>query len=272
MAIRYNFEETKEIVETTSDCKLLECWYEKGHKQLKLLCSCGEIFQTDWRAFTRKDSTPIKKCKSCRKKEYHKSKYLNTIVGDFLVLDNWNDNGKTFYKAKCIYCKKEVVGGRTIVDHGSCDCQKSIRMCDRNTRLGGIYHGMLDRCENSNSDSYKDYGGRGIRVCEEWQTFPPFKKWALENGYSDMLSIDRIDVNGDYEPSNCRWATSKEQGNNKRDNHYLTYNNETMTVQQWGEKIGINPNTIIHRLRRGWSAYNSLFGRDGNNTLCNKKI
>lgn len=256
MAIRYSFDETKKIVESNSECKLLDCWYAKGHKQLKLQCSCGEIFCTNWRAFTRKDTTPIRMCEKCRKK--NKSKYIGKIVGDFLITGSWNENGDTVYEAKCIHCGSEVLGRRTIIDHGSCDCQKSIRQCDNDTRLGKIYHGMLNRCENANNTKYHDYGGRGIQVCDEWKTFPPFKRWALENGYSDELSIDRIDVNGNYEPSNCRWVTNRVQCLNKRNNHYVTYNGRTQTIQEWGEELNIKPNTLIYRLRRGWDIEKTL--------------
>lgn len=86
----------------------------------------------------------------------------------------------------------------------------------RHTRLYSIWSGMLKRCNNNNCRAYKNYGGRGIKVCDEWRGFPIFQKWALENKYTDLLSIDRVDNDSDYRPDNCRWATAKQQANNRR--------------------------------------------------------
>ena len=87
------------------------------------------------------------------------------------------------------------------------------------TKNWNVWQSMLQRCNNSNSKDYPNYGGRGVKVCEEWLEYINFYNWSIENGYCEGVSIDRINSNGDYEPSNCRWITNKEQQNNKRNNN-----------------------------------------------------
>lgn len=120
---------------------------------------------------------------------------------------------------------------------------------NRKLRLYRIWTDMKRRCYDESHSEYKNYGGRGIEICQEWKnSFEAFRNWATENGYTDELTIDRIDVNGNYEPSNCRWATVKEQANNMRTNTKVTYKGETKTLAQWAESFGINYNTLITRL------------------------
>lgn len=112
---------------------------------------------------------------------------------------------------------------------------------------------MHERCERKNHVHYKDYGGRGINVCEEWTEFIPFRDWAMDNGYKETLTIDRIDCNGNYSPNNCRWVTNKEQQNNRRDNHKLTFNGEEHTISEWANITKINKTTIRARIDAGWA-------------------
>ena len=108
-----------------------------------------------------------------------------------------------------------------------------------NTDLYRIYCGMKSRCYNKNNKKYKNYGGRGIKICDEWvNDFSTFYKWAISNGYEKGLSIDRIDVDGNYEPSNCRWANNDIQSHNKRLDKLYTYNGKTMSVVDWCKEIG----------------------------------
>jgi hypothetical protein len=120
------------------------------------------------------------------------------------------------------------------------------------TRIYRIWSGMKGRCCRPSSSGYNDYGGRGITICDEWKNdFTSFYSWAIENGYNDSLSIDRIDVNGNYEPNNCRWATQHEQRINQRQIS-ITYNGETKSLLEWALKTGISYEVLNYRVRSGW--------------------
>ena len=121
------------------------------------------------------------------------------------------------------------------------------------SRLYQIWNSMKQRCSNPNAISYPRYGARGISVCPEWEnSFASFRDWAITHGYADNLTIDRIENDGNYEPSNCRWATNKEQQNHTSYTRLYTYNGETLSIMQWAEKTGIHPNMLYKRLNRGW--------------------
>jgi hypothetical protein len=131
---------------------------------------------------------------------------------------------------------------------------KNIKHGLSSTRLYIIFNGMKDRCYNPLSRRYSSYGGRGISICDEWLfDVRVFVKWALENGYSDRLTIDRIDPNGNYSPSNCRFADKVRQANNKTSNHLITWNNEIHTATEWARILRVAPEAVHNRLSRGWS-------------------
>lgn len=126
-------------------------------------------------------------------------------------------------------------------------------------RLYTAWKNMRQRCVNENRKDYPAYGGRGIAVCPEWQnSFPAFMAWALETGYQDGLTIDRIDTNGQYCPENCRWATKKEQANNRRSNRVLTMGGKSQTMQLWADELGIEASTLRRRLYCGWPVERAL--------------
>lgn len=126
------------------------------------------------------------------------------------------------------------------------------------TRLYHIWNGFRGRCLNPNNKDYKNYGGRGITICKEWNKSENFFKWALQNGYKDNLTLDRIDTNKSYSPNNCRWITSNEQQRNKRNNRILEFNGEKHCITEWSEITGINRGTIVSRLRHNWDIEKTL--------------
>jgi len=124
-----------------------------------------------------------------------------------------------------------------------------------NTSIYGVWQSMRQRCNNPNRTKYKDYGARGIKVCDEWQNAETFAKWANENGYQPGLQIDRIDNNGDYSPENCRFVTPRENSRNRRNTKYLTLNGETKSVAEWCEIVNISPFTIYWWYRQRGRKY-----------------
>lgn len=120
-------------------------------------------------------------------------------------------------------------------------------------RLHNIYYKMKQRCDNPNNTDYKNYGGRGITYCQDWRDFQFFSDWAITHGYSDTLTLDRINVNGNYCPDNCRWITIEQQQRNRRSNKMVEWNNEIHCCSEWDEILGYPTGTIQQRLHRGWS-------------------
>ena len=178
--------------------------------------------------------------------------------------------GNSKWLCRCTCGKEAVVVGATLRNGTSTRCRSCARSeNNRTTKIGNknnvthgksktrLYHiwcGMISRCRNPNDTGYDNYGGRGIHVCADWQSdFCAFEKWAIASGYTDELSIDRINVDGDYEPDNCRWATVDEQSNDKTTNRFLEFRGERKTLSQWAKVTGIPQRTIRGRIDNyGW--------------------
>lgn len=192
-----------------------------------------------------------------------------------IEVDTTKHKAITYWICECECGKRKSVSTGNLRSGAvlSCGCLQKEKAIQAKTKHGNLHHEgkeprlyriwkcIRNRCYGANSqrDCYKNYAGRGISMCEEWDDFTAFEKWALENGYADNLSIDRIDVNGDYEPSNCRWADTKTQANNTRRNVRITYNGETHTFAEWGRIVGIKSSIIRSRIvERGWSVEEAL--------------
>lgn len=148
----------------------------------------------------------------------------------------------------------------------SCGCYNKKRSTDVNTKHGlegtriyNTYYNMRSRCYNPNNKEYKHYGKRGITVCEEWlNDFMAFYDWSIKHGYSESLSIDRIDNNKGYDPTNCRWVDMKTQQRNKSNNRIITIDNETHCLSEWCDILGLKRDTVYKRLNHGWTIEKAL--------------
>ena len=157
---------------------------------------------------------------------------------------------------------RDVTTGRFVSTHGG-----------RHEILYNIWCAMKERCNNPHNKRYERYGGRGITVCDEWQSdYAAFRSWALENGFDDGLTIDRINGNGNYSPNNCRWVTTAAQNRNYSRNHLLTYKGETLCLADMADKYGVNRATVLFRLKSGKSVEEALSTVDGRTTRWKKTI
>lgn len=172
-------------------------------------------------------------------------------------------NGYTvdFVKCKCD-CGNEKVINYNNLKRGlvkSCGCITRTANGLSKTRLYKIYRHLINRCNYKKDINYKNYGGRGITVYQDWQDdFMNFYNWALENGYQDNLTIDRIDVNGNYEPTNCRWVTMKIQQNNRSNNRILEYKGQKKTITEWANYCGLSYRNLYYRLNNGYTVEQAI--------------
>lgn len=192
--------------------------------------------------------------------------------GNWVVL-SWHSKkyAEQFWLCKCVCGVEKVVVGSSLKTGRSKSCGCTGKDWCRTHGMEGtstytIWAGMIQRCHNANAKTYPFYGGRGIKVCYEWRN-------SFEAFFKDMgerpkgKSLDRINNDGNYEPSNCRWATNKQQKRNRRTTTMLTFNGETLALPDWAEKLGIKRKILERRVRDGWPIEKALstcrYGRWG---------
>ena len=173
-------------------------------------------------------------------------------------------NGRAYWLCQCDCGNQKVIAARDFASGTtkSCGCMQhahGLRKYGdaeyRNPSLYRTWNTMKQRCENPNREKYSIYGGRGIKVCDEWQDPNAFIDWSLSNGYEKGLQIDRIDNNGNYSPTNCRWVTGKENCRNRRSNVILTIDGVSKTVIEWCEETGLKHFTVYYWVRTKGKSY-----------------
>lgn len=168
---------------------------------------------------------------------------------------------KAYWLCECDCGHKKEIAAASLISKSvmSCGCtvKEKVSMLNKThgkarTRLYRIWCAMKSRCNNKNFWEYANYGGRGITVCDEWESsFEAFESWAITNGYTEFLTIDRIDNMKGYNPTNCRWIPKEKQSANRRNSIYITAFDETLSPTEWAAKLGISYSTIVYRYHKG---------------------
>lgn len=262
---------------------------DKGHYFWKFRCDCGKEVAIE------KTSVVLGRTKSCGcyNKSFHSKEKIRIkrgdVFGKLTVLEYAHTkNNEKYYKCVCscgnccIKRKKYLLYAPTC----SCGCLKleslrknQLKNCKKHglskTKLYRRWCNIKNRCYDTKNIEYFSYGGRGISMCDEWKNnFKSFYDWSVLNGWDEncsrkLCSIDRINPNGNYEPSNCRWTTMKVQNNNRRNNHLITIGNETKTLSLWLNVYNISRDTFFRRKKLGMSDENALkMPRDESKVRC----
>ena len=196
-----------------------------------------------------------------------------------LNVDHIGPSRNKYYRCVCSCGQKKIVSRSGLIsgDIVSCGCYREEHKREfgkihglHSHKLYGVWSGIVQRCTNNRASNYSRYGGRGIAVCDEWRDdFKAFYDWAITHGYNDGLTIDRIDVNGNYTPNNCRWVFPRDQYSNKRNTVNITYNGVTHTLAEWSRLLHIDYNTLRYRVViAGWDI-NKAFETRRRQKLCN---
>jgi len=188
--------------------------------------------------------------------------YLTVIRKDGTTKD-----GNVIWLCKCCCGKETKVASSNLVRNfiTSCGCKRSKTISEKNkthgksrSRIYLLWSRIKVRCDKVTCSQYKNYGGRGITYDRSWEKFEPFYQWAINNGYQDNLTIERINVDGNYCPENCKWITFKEQARNKRNTYRVKYKNKEYCVSELAEIVGIKVDTLKKRLNKGISVEDAI--------------
>lgn len=202
-------------------------------------------------------------------------------IGTCVVLEfAFRRNGARHWKVRCDCGHERAVSVCNLRTRGSScpECAK-VRIAKLRRTHGESgrspehrsWASMITRCQNPSNKSFKSYGGRGIRVCERWRKFENFLA-DMGRRPSARHSLDRKNVDGHYEPENCRWATAPEQGRNKRKNHLVTIGDETKCVADWAEIAGVRYGTMLFRVKKGWTGQKLLRPAMQSSVICHTRI
>jgi hypothetical protein len=172
-----------------------------------------------------------------------------------------NERRESLWRCACDCGNESIVRG-DVLRRGtteSCGCGKGLKHGHHKKPWYSSYKAMMERCYLKSCGNYERYGGKGVTVCEEWHDINKFAEWAESSGYAPGLTIDRIDSSKGYSPNNCRWATKKQQSNNRKNTIFYTYKGETKALTDWASIFGINRYTLYDRIeKRGWSVEKAL--------------
>lgn len=193
--------------------------------------------------------------------ENKQDRHIGEITGIFEIVERMphkSSDGHALYKGICVECGYERIAKYSnLKETKKCTHVESTgnfikhNLIWQNKRIKKIFNGMKQRCYNENCKDYQLYGVKGIKICDQWLDNPlSFEKWSLQNGYTDNLTIDRIDANKDYCPDNCRWIPREDNSRRAGNVNWITIDNQTMTVRQWSDYLEISANTINSYIRK----------------------
>lgn len=233
---------------------------KSGHILWECVCDCGKT------TIVARDRLLNGHTRSCGCLKRQESNLIHDMtgkrIGRLLVIRRQGTRrNNALWLCRCDCGNEKLIAGADLRSGKvfSCGCQKiehTTKHGGYKERLYSIWSAMRDRCNNSSNKNYKNYGGRGISVCKEWSDYSFFREWALKNGYSDTAnygecSLDRIDVNGDYKPDNCRIISLREQQNNKQNTIKVTRNGITKSIAGWCDELGVSRSNAYYRRKIG---------------------